>query len=283
MSSILESRQRWNVFKTILYKILKFLNNPQSCGNGQVFLEKIDPLLEWVNFPKNVILTPCLDSMIETQMHVVTMNDGETGWLVGRNEGSDHDVWMGENGVVLDDECVFEKLKILSGNHQEVEQEYSNVLDQVELLLKCSNGEYMVVCLIQSYLDSIKAEMEVVNEMNDFCFEYLDRIVNNETNANYFKMKYPEEWNSEFIEEDAIEIESISAPKKKKKRGTLPKPATRYLMKWLSDHLSNPYPSNEEKEEFKRITKLTAKQINDWFTNARRRHVPKLKVKKLDL
>ncbi len=62
-------------------------------------------------------------------------------------------------------------------------------------------------------------------------------------------------------------------PVAKKRRSNLPKPVTNYLMKWFSDHLSHPYPTDEEKAHLMRHTGLTASQISNWFINARRRKV----------
>jgi len=44
---------------------------------------------------------------------------------------------------------------------------------------------------------------------------------------------------------------------------------------WLRDHLDNPYPNDIEKDFLIESTKLTINQLNYWFTNARRRIIPK--------
>jgi len=44
---------------------------------------------------------------------------------------------------------------------------------------------------------------------------------------------------------------------------------------WLRQHQDNPYPNDDEKEALIASTRLTMNQINYWFTNARRRLLPK--------
>ena len=51
--------------------------------------------------------------------------------------------------------------------------------------------------------------------------------------------------------------------------------AVNIMEEWLRKHEDNPYPSDEEKESFLNQTKLSINQINYWFTNARRRKLPK--------
>lgn len=56
---------------------------------------------------------------------------------------------------------------------------------------------------------------------------------------------------------------------KKKRRGTLPKSAISIMRKWLFDHFSHPYPSEDEKQALAEQTGLKAVQVNYWFINAR--------------
>ncbi|KOO53578.1 knotted1-like homeodomain protein liguleless4a [Chrysochromulina tobinii] len=48
--------------------------------------------------------------------------------------------------------------------------------------------------------------------------------------------------------------------------------ARRVLKTWVEDHLEDPYPSVQDKQQLGAATQLTMKQINDWFTNYRKRH-----------
>ncbi len=57
--------------------------------------------------------------------------------------------------------------------------------------------------------------------------------------------------------------------KKKKKRGSLPKEAIKYMRQWLFDHFQNPYPTEEEKKSIAKEIGLTYTQVNYWFINAR--------------
>uniref|UniRef100_A0A8D0CVN6 Meis homeobox 1 a n=1 Tax=Sander lucioperca TaxID=283035 RepID=A0A8D0CVN6_SANLU len=58
-----------------------------------------------------------------------------------------------------------------------------------------------------------------------------------------------------------------------KKRGIFPKVATNILRAWLFQHLTHPYPSEEQKKQLAQDTGLTNLQVNNWFINARRRIV----------
>lgn len=49
--------------------------------------------------------------------------------------------------------------------------------------------------------------------------------------------------------------------------------ATNIMRAWLFQHLSHPYPSEEQKKQLAQDTGLTILQVNNWFINARRRIV----------
>jgi hypothetical protein len=66
-------------------------------------------------------------------------------------------------------------------------------------------------------------------------------------------------------------------PRDKRRRGKLPEHSTNFLKKWLYNHWFHPYPSEEEKTLLCQATNLHISQINNWFTNARRRILPKSK------
>ncbi len=51
--------------------------------------------------------------------------------------------------------------------------------------------------------------------------------------------------------------------------------AVAIMLEWLKEHQDKPYPNDDEKDMLIRRTKLTMSQINYWFTNARRRILPK--------
>lgn len=55
------------------------------------------------------------------------------------------------------------------------------------------------------------------------------------------------------------------------RRGHLPEESTAILKEWLFNHQSHAYPNDEQKLLLQDQTKLTLTQINNWFTNARRR------------
>ncbi|KAI2642873.1 hypothetical protein GGS21DRAFT_196728 [Xylaria nigripes] len=62
----------------------------------------------------------------------------------------------------------------------------------------------------------------------------------------------------------------------RKRRGNLPKETTEKLRAWFVEHLTHPYPTEDEKQELMRQTNLQMNQISNWFINARRRHLPSM-------
>ena len=52
------------------------------------------------------------------------------------------------------------------------------------------------------------------------------------------------------------------------------------MTEWLRKNQHNPYPTDDVKDEFVRVTNLTYNQINYWFTNARRRLLPKWELQR---
>ncbi|XP_037078306.1 homeobox protein homothorax-like [Pollicipes pollicipes] len=69
------------------------------------------------------------------------------------------------------------------------------------------------------------------------------------------------------------EEEDDTGKKNHKKRGIFPKVATNILRAWLFQHLTHPYPSEDQKKQLAQDTGLTILQVNNWFINARRRIV----------
>ncbi|KAF2665729.1 hypothetical protein BT63DRAFT_74172 [Microthyrium microscopicum] len=61
------------------------------------------------------------------------------------------------------------------------------------------------------------------------------------------------------------------ASQTRKRRGNLPKDATRVLRQWFDEHLDAPYPGEEVKNQLCLRTGLQMSQVNNWFINARRR------------
>ncbi|XP_042867398.1 uncharacterized protein LOC122250136 [Penaeus japonicus] len=57
-----------------------------------------------------------------------------------------------------------------------------------------------------------------------------------------------------------------------------PREAIEVLTAWLSEHRDHPYPDDEQKASLVRRTGLSTQQVAHWFTNARRRLLPKLRA-----
>jgi len=52
------------------------------------------------------------------------------------------------------------------------------------------------------------------------------------------------------------------------------------LKQWFVANCQYPYPSHEEKQRLSELSGLTEQQVSDWFSNARRRVLPKMKMPK---
>ncbi|ELR23783.1 Homeobox domain containing protein [Acanthamoeba castellanii str. Neff] len=67
--------------------------------------------------------------------------------------------------------------------------------------------------------------------------------------------------------------EKADTAQRKRKRDNLTQEVKEVMMAWINEHIANPYPTKEEKEELSLRTGLTTTQISNWFTNARRRYL----------
>merc|ERR1711936_1463590 len=75
---------------------------------------------------------------------------------------------------------------------------------------------------------------------------------------------------------DGCDDDDSTRKKNDKKRGIFPKVATNILRAWLFQHLTHPYPSEDQKKQLAQDTGLTILQVNNWFINARRRIVQQM-------
>ncbi|KAK2182562.1 hypothetical protein NP493_348g01015 [Ridgeia piscesae] len=57
--------------------------------------------------------------------------------------------------------------------------------------------------------------------------------------------------------------ETPGSQKRQKKRGIFPKVATNIMRAWLFQHLTHPYPSEEQKKQLAQETGLTILQVNN--------------------
>ncbi|KAL2349908.1 hypothetical protein BJ546DRAFT_827628, partial [Cryomyces antarcticus] len=54
-----------------------------------------------------------------------------------------------------------------------------------------------------------------------------------------------------------------------RRRGNLPKEATRMFKDWFEANIQSPYPSEDLKLQFCEQTGLTMNQVGNWFINQR--------------
>ncbi|CAK88228.1 unnamed protein product (macronuclear) [Paramecium tetraurelia] len=87
--------------------------------------------------------------------------------------------------------------------------------------------------------------------------------------------------NEEIIKEknDDDEQQPIMQFNKNSNKNKFQKRSIDILKKWFLDHLDNPYPDNTEKQRLSKITGMHVRQIQNWFTNSRKRYLEPLKKK----
>ncbi|KAL0480682.1 homeobox-like protein [Acrasis kona] len=61
----------------------------------------------------------------------------------------------------------------------------------------------------------------------------------------------------------------------------LPQEASTILNEWFTNHIEDPYPTKEQKDELLSQTGLSRKQLKDWFVNHRQRTVRAGKIAKV--
>lgn len=133
-------------------------------------------------------------------------------------------------------------------------------------------------------------EIEKVHELcENFCERYIHLLKNKFTeDINSQDMKFEEEEDTEDnsilslpsaieseenFESDPCEENNYVCQSRQRKRGMFPKSATSIMRTWLFQHLTHPYPSEDEKKLLAKETNLNILQVNNWFINARRRIV----------
>lgn len=82
---------------------------------------------------------------------------------------------------------------------------------------------------------------------------------------------------SSFIHLTIDTIEKVENSNSIRTRKNLSEEHYSILINWLKDNLEHPYPSYAEKEKLKQQTGLTSNQLSNFFINARRRKLPKLR------
>jgi hypothetical protein len=93
-------------------------------------------------------------------------------------------------------------------------------------------------------------------------------------NKNKPKTKSKQEKMMDYEDSDSYSGFGADSPNSKK-RSRLPPGSVAIFRHWLFNHLESPYPSEEEKEELAHKAGLRITQVNNWFTNARRRILPR--------
>lgn len=56
---------------------------------------------------------------------------------------------------------------------------------------------------------------------------------------------------------------------KQRRRSNFTKRTKETLLVWLENHLDNPYPTEQDKQQLAMETSLSVAQVNNWFVNAR--------------
>lgn len=92
-------------------------------------------------------------------------------------------------------------------------------------------------------------------------------------NGNGNKTSLQSERSMDFTSNESIPDEGLKRSSKDASFKTkLPKKATDVLKSWFLNNIQNPYPSHDAKEVLSKMTGLSKKQIQNWFTNSRKVH-----------
>eukprot|EP01080_Neovahlkampfia_damariscottae_P009574 gene9574-1777_t len=87
--------------------------------------------------------------------------------------------------------------------------------------------------------------------------------------------KKPEEIYSELKRKYSGQVLQAQQKTKKKKKN-FQKQSTDHLNMWFFNHLSDPYPTDDEKKTLSEQTGLNVNQVNNWFGNKRMRYKRKM-------
>ncbi|KAL9650301.1 hypothetical protein ABK040_014955 [Willaertia magna] len=159
--------------------------------------------------------------------------------------------------------------------------------------LSSSSIDWGVMCQYSGELsalsDKIKKKVEIKNKDNLVLYEQtFERLLNDWV----YRVRNPVTF--EIVEStepttsssngasSSNATQKTSSKGKKKQRSTnrrLPPEAKKVLENWFLEHWTNPYPSNQEKEDLCEQTQLTLTQINNWFINKRGRSLKSVKEK----
>ncbi len=92
----------------------------------------------------------------------------------------------------------------------------------------------------------------------------------------YFRHKVTHEIHEKINSKQGVKRElqpSTSESPIKRPRKNLSKDVVLVLKDWLEIHKENPYPDDNEKLQLMQQTKLSKKQVENWFVNARKRYL----------
>lgn len=68
---------------------------------------------------------------------------------------------------------------------------------------------------------------------------------------------------------DPLDHSMLPSPQRKTGKNLLPTEAVSILKDWMSEHIDNPYPTKEDKEELMKKTGVDGKQLRNWLNNFR--------------
>ncbi|CAD8141622.1 unnamed protein product [Paramecium pentaurelia] len=128
---------------------------------------------------------------------------------------------------------------------------------------------------IQEKQQKLKQSKEQFDKLASQLFNCEDDV--EESNSLGEESSSNEEIKKEKNDED--EQQPIMQFNKNSNKNKFQKRSIDILKKWFLDHLDNPYPDNTEKQRLSKITGMHVRQIQNWFTNSRKRYLEPLKKK----
>lgn len=129
-----------------------------------------------------------------------------------------------------------------------------------------SVDEVMIIQNIDSYVANRKDLLISWDQtVNDFMEIFLHVLMSKYYQIRSIRQKIKVELDT--LINDATLVSLLD----KKRKNSFSKESQDILRSWYDKLRGDPYPTQEQKEIISKSTNLTIKQINSWFTNARRR------------
>ncbi|KAK0063349.1 pre-B-cell leukemia transcription factor 1 [Biomphalaria pfeifferi] len=140
----------------------------------------------------------------------------------------------------------------------------------IEMQLKQSTCEAVMI-LRSRFLDARRKRRNFTKNATEILTEYFYSHLSNPYPSEEVKEELARKCGISVSQRGSCTTEDDSSPCKRKRRN-FSKQASEILNEYFYSHLSNPYPSEEAKEELARKCGINVSQVSNWFGNKRIRY-----------